>query len=227
MLHTKKNEVKFLESEELTDEQLNMTRLAYENNADSYVLNYERRAGALDEARIFTLDPFLKLLKEKMVSGKILFAGCGSGRDLQEVIKQGYSCVGIDISESMLNIGKILAIPAPLLRMDIERMEFPANSFSGVFCDTAITHIKKKGIRRVLEEFRLILEDGGVLFVSFRRGNGKLYMTDDKVGKRYYTTMTALKARKLLASVGFQLVSTSSHKVGSRPAYYNLLAIKK
>ncbi len=227
MTDLKKLEIKFLESEELTDEQVIATRLAYENNADDYVLNYERRIGALAEARIFTLDPFLKLLKEKDINGKVLFAGCGSGRDLQEAIKQGFSCVGIDISESMINIGKILAIPAPLLKMDIEKMEFPIDSFSGVFCDTAITHIKKKGIKRVLEEFYAILEAGGVLFVSFRRGNGKLYMTDDKVGKRYYTTMTALKARKLLASVGFQLMSTSSHKVGVRPAYYNLLAIKK
>lgn len=227
MTDLKKLEIKFLESEELTDEQVIATRLAYENNADDYVLNYERRIGALAEARIFTLDPFLKLLKEKDINGKVLFAGCGSGRDLQEATEQGFSCVGIDISESMINIGKILSIPAPLLKMDIEKMEFPTNSFSGVFCDTAITHIKKKGIGKVLEEFHAILEANGVLFVSFRRGKGKLYMTDDRVGKRYYTTMPASKARKILSHAGFEIVSTSSHKVGVRPAYYNLLAIKK
>lgn len=222
-----KVEIKFLESEELTDEQVAVTRLAYEDNADDYVLNYERRAGALDEARIFTLDPFLNLLREKQMSGKILFAGCGSGRDLQEAATQGFGCVGIDISKSMLNIGRILSIPAPLLRMDIEKLEFPPKSFSGIFCDTAITHIKRKRVKKVLADFYNLLEDGGVLFVSFRRGKGKLYMTNDRVGKRYYTTMPASKARKILSLAGFEIVSSSSHKVGLRPAYYNLLAIKK
>lgn len=227
MPNIKKFVVKFLESEDLTDEQINITRFAYESNADEYVLNYERRVGALDEARIFTLDPFLKLLSEKKMTSKVLFAGCGSGRDLQEAVEQGFTCVGIDISVSMLNIGKILSVKAPLLNMDIERMEFPVKSFSGIFCDTAITHIKRKGIKKVLSDFYNLLEDSGVLFVSFRKGSGKLYMTNDRVGKRYYTTMLTKRARALLHTTGFKVVSISTHKIGLRPAYYNLLAIKK
>lgn len=227
MKNNEKLEVKFLGKEDLTDDQINITRNTYEYNANDYVLNYERRTGALEEARIFTLDPFLKLVRDKKLTSRLLFAGCGSGRDLEEAIRQGHSCVGIDISESMLNIGKILSIQAPLIKMNIERMEFPKETFSGIFCDTAITHIRKKGIRKVLEDFYGLLEKDGVLFVAFRKGAGKTYLTLDKVGKRYYTTQSCKKSRLLLRSVGFEIISVSTHRVGIRPPYYNLLAIKK
>jgi len=227
-MHEKKGVlVTFLDQTELSDDQISKTRDAYEINADKYVLNYERRLGALDEARLFTLDPFLKLFQSSGQMGKILFAGCGSGRDMQEAVRKGFTCVGIDISTHMLNIGKIIGLNSPLIYMDIEKMDFPDNSFDGIFCDTAITHIKKKGIEAVISDFKRLLAPGGVLFVSFRKGDGMVYMTDDKVGKRYYMTTTPKRADRYLTEAGFEIISKSSHKIGLRPAYYNLLAINK
>ena len=217
-----------MEDRDLTDEQIEETRITYERNADSYVLNYERRAGALDEARLFTLDPFLRSFEKRGFVGKILFVGCGSGRDMQEAIRQGFSVAGIDTSLHMINIGKIMGIQSPMMEMDMEKMDFPNNSFDGVFCETAIAHIKKKNLPSLLDSFKKILSPGGLLLITFRKGNGKVYLTEDKVGgKRYYTTMTRKRADKYLLGANFEIIGKSSHKVGTRPPYYNLLAINK
>ncbi|OGD83848.1 hypothetical protein A2572_02675 [Candidatus Collierbacteria bacterium RIFOXYD1_FULL_40_9] len=221
-------EVLYTEQKDLTEEQIIVTRQTYERNADRYVLNYERRDGALDEARLFTLDPFLREFEKQGLEGKILFTGCGSGRDMEEAVKQGFSVVGIDTSLHMINIGKIMGIKSPMMEMDMERMDFPENSFRGIFCETAIAHIRKKDIPSLLASFRRVLTPDGLLLVTFRKGNGFVYMTEDKVGgRRYYTSMSRKRADKYLLESGFEIIGKSSHKVGSRPPYYNLIAINK
>jgi len=227
---TRKNssEVVFLEQIDLSDEQIAETRVTYESNADKYVLNYERRPGALEEARLFTLDPFLRALEKYNLKGKILFTGCGSGRDLEEATRQGFNCVGIDTSLHMINIGKIMGIASPLMEMNMEKMDFPSNSFDGIFCETAIAHVKKKSLNSLLLSFKKVLTSGGMLLITFRKGDGRVYLTEDKAGgKRYYITVTRRRAEKYLKDLGFEIIGKSSHKVGDRPPYYNLLAINK
>ena len=174
-------EVLYTENMDLTEEQILITRQTYERNADRYVLNYERRDGALDEARLFTLDPFLREFEKQGLKGKILFTGCGSGRDMEEATRQGFTVVGIDTSLHMINIGKIMGIKSPMMEMDMEHMDFPDNSFDGIFCETAVAHVRKKNIPTLLNSFRRILVSGGLLLVTFRKGDGTVYMTEDKV----------------------------------------------
>jgi len=220
-------EFAFLDNTDLTDRQINITRTTYEINADKYVLNYERRWGALDEARLFTLDPFLKLFKEEKVEEKILFAGCGSGRDMEAASKQGFKCVGIDISSHMINIGKIMGINQPLMQMDLENLDFPDESFGGVYCETALAHVKKANLKKVFADFHKMMPKGGVMLVSFRKGDGRVYYTDDKVdGKRYYNTFTEEDGDAIIVESGFKIISKSTHQVGTKPAYYNLLTVK-
>lgn len=228
MYKKKAQEVVYTEFKDLTDDQIVVTRQTYERNADRYVLNYERRDGALDEARIFTLDPFLREFESLGMKGKILFTGCGSGRDMEEAIRQGFSVVGIDTSLHMINIGKILGIKSPMMEMDMEHMDFPENSFDGIFCETAIAHVRRKDLPSLLASFRKILVPKGLLLVTFRKGSGFVYVTEDKIGgKRYYISMNKRRADRYIIESGFEIIGRSSHKVGERPPYYNLIAINK
>lgn len=220
-------EFAFLENTDLTDRQIAKTRITYELNADKYVLNYERRWGALEEARLFTLDPFLKLFKEVKKEEKILFIGCGSGRDMEEAHNQGFSCVGIDISSHMINIGKIMGINQPMLQMDLENLNFPDESFGGIYCETALAHVKKTNLKKVLSDFNKMLTKKGVMLLSFRKGDGRVYFTDDKVdGKRYYNTVCEEVGDSYIKAAGFGIISKSTHQVGTKPPYYNLLTVK-
>lgn len=221
-----KNELKFLDESDLTDEMVEITRRTYEAKADRYVLSYERRQGALEEARLFTLDPFLRMMKKKKVGGKILFAGCGSGRDMGEAVRQGYECVGIDISEPMLNIGKIMGIEAPMMIMNLESLAFPVSSFGGIFCETALAHVKKKHLSEVLKHYSERIVDGGVALITFRLGNGRVYEVEDIVGKRFFTSVTENEGVSLVRDAGFKIESRTYHQVGGRPAYYDLIVSK-
>lgn len=221
------NEFKYLDNTELTDEQLDVTRKTYEDNADKYVLNYERRSGALAEARLFTLDPFLKEYRRSNLNEKVLFAGCGSGRDLEETTNQGFSCVGIDISSHMINIGKIMGITQPLLVMDIEKLDFSDQLFGGIFCETALAHVKKTQLPKVLATFNRLLVKNGVALITFRCGDGHVYLTEDKVGgKRYYTTVTESEGIEYINTAGFDIINKTLHQVGKKPPYYNLIVVK-
>jgi ubiquinone/menaquinone biosynthesis C-methylase UbiE len=220
-------EFTYLDNVELTDNQLEVTRKTYEDNADKYVLNYERRSGALEEARLFTLDPFLKAYKKSKLTEKILFAGCGSGRDLEESSNEGFSCVGIDISSHMINIGKIMGIKQPLLMMDIEKMDFSDQLFGGIFCETALAHVKKSSLPKVLKNFNRLLVKNGIALITFRCGDGRVYMTEDKVGGiRYYSTVTEREGNRYIKEAGFDIISKTLHQVGKKPPYYNLIVVK-
>jgi len=191
-------------------------------------LNYERRTGALDETRLFTVDPFLKSFRDSKLKGKILFAGCGSGRDMEGVANEGFNCVGVDISSHMINIGKIMGIKQPMFVMDMENLDFPPESFDGIFCETALAHVKRSALPQTLKNFNNLLTRKGVALITFRKGDGRIYYTEDKVGgRRYYTTVTEKEAEKLIKDAGFELLSSSTHQVGTKPPYYNLITIKK
>jgi len=222
-----KSEITFLDEPDLTDEMIRVTRNTYEAKADRNVLRYERRTGALEEARLFTLDPFFRMIKRKKVFGKILFAGCGSGRDIEQAVREGYEGVGIDTSETMINIGKIMGIVSPMLVMDLEQLAFPKQSFGGVFCETALAHVKKAHLAEVLDRYREVMMDGGVALITFRLGDGRVYEIDDLVvGKRYFTTVTEKEGVRIVKKAGFRVADRTVHQVGSRPPYYNLIVIK-
>lgn len=221
-----KNELKFLDDLDLTDDMVEITRKTYESKADKYVLSYERRAGALQEARLFTLDPFLRMMKKRKVEGKILFAGCGSGRDMEEARREGFDCVGIDTSESMINIGKIMEVQSPMLVMDLQKLAFTNESFGGVFCETALAHVKKEHLKVILARYWEIMFDGGVALIAFRMGDGRVYEIEDMVGKRFFTTVTEKEGIRLIKEAGFRIESKTTYSVGGRPPYFDLIVTK-
>jgi len=49
---------------------------------------------------------FLRNILEKYNSKKILDVGCGTGRHIELLEKQGYECTGLDINPEMINIAK-------------------------------------------------------------------------------------------------------------------------
>jgi SAM-dependent methyltransferase len=67
---------------------------------------------------------------------KILDIGCGTGRHSRELAKRGYSVTGIDLSESLLNRAKDLAVKDGL-KIDFQIQDARALNFSKEF-DLAI-----------------------------------------------------------------------------------------
>lgn len=219
----------FTNDVDLTDQEVAVTQKTYDEHALEYVTHFERHPYALKHAKPFTIDPFLAYYDSLKLSGPVLFVGCGSGRDLEVVNKKGIECVGIDSSSSMISLAKKYCKSADLKIMDMRNLEFPKNYFSGIFCESALSHIKKSELLHTILGFSQILKRHGVALLTFRQNNGHVYYTEDLVGgKRYNTTILRSEIDRILAKSGLATLSVQihSHPVPDRPAFMNFFVEK-
>lgn len=223
----KTNDYAFMDNTDITDAQIKETQETYKKFAAEYVVHYERKQKTVNLSRSRTIDPFISYFKENNLKGKILFAGCGSGRDLQIAENLGFKVCGIDISQQMLKIARDFDIKSSLQVMDLLNMKFHPNSFDGIFCESALSHIKKADLSEVLSKFHSILNPKGILLSTFRLGNGNVYYTKDELeGRRFNTTFTMSGIKKLIKNNKFVILSIQvrSHLVPSRPKFVNVIS---
>lgn len=214
---------------DLTDEQIKITQETYFKFAGNYVSNFERKPGALEKTRPITLDPFIFRYKKINLNQPVLFAGCGSCRDLDFAARHQIPTFGVDVSKPLLNIARKMGVDAPLEVMDISKMEFASNSFDGIFCETALAHTKKSNLPSILKNFYHFIRPQGIALIGFRLGDGQVFYTNDSVGGfRYYTTLTRNEITSLLTTAGFHIISqkTTLHSIKSRPPFLETIVQK-
>lgn len=219
----------FIDATDLTDEQIAATRQSYVDHALEYVENYERKIGFLEKALPYTVQPFLKFYKKHHLSGSILFAGCGSGRDAQIVAQEGMNIYAIDVSPSMIDLARKFGVKAQMFEMDLLNLKFPNAFFSGIFCETALSQIKRTDLPQALSIFANLLTKSGIALLGFRNGNGQVFYTQEPSGeKRYGTTFTPDELNKLITSFGFTILdmSTSPHPIKGRPDFIDFVVQK-
>lgn len=125
-----------------------------------------------------------QLVNQFFIKGGICAdVGCGIGRDSAWLSEQGYSVIGIDASEGMLQQARecypnIYFIHDSLPLLD-KQTDF---SFVNVLCSAVIMHLADHQIACAVANLVRITEVGGVIIISFRgtsskdrRENGKLY----------------------------------------------------
>lgn len=120
--------------------------------------------------------PFLELIP---VGGKILDAGCGSGRDALYFKQQGYSVIAFDYSEELVRLASSL-INSPVLHRSFDDIVFN-EEFDGIWACASILHVSKRDIGNILKKLTNALKINGILYTSFKYGdvekirNGRLF----------------------------------------------------
>jgi len=95
----------------------------------------------------------------------ILDAGCGTGRNLKELVLAGSLPTGVDFSHGMLKIARQNYPEVPIALADLEApLPFRDESFDAVLCSLIGEHLGALG--GVLQEFHLVLKPGGRLVFS-------------------------------------------------------------
>lgn len=116
-------------------------------------------------------DFFLQNLKGK----KILDIGCGPGRDAKYFSEHGLEVTGIDLTTNFLKIAFQNVPNAKFLQMDMRALDFPENSFDGIWACASFLHVPKKDAKNTLFGFRKILNPAGLMYISVKAG------TDEKL----------------------------------------------
>jgi SAM-dependent methyltransferase len=133
---------------------------------------------------------------------RILDFGCGPGRDLVELKRQGQDVVGLDGSLAFAQMARALS-GASVLHQDFLQLDLPANEFDGVFANASLFHVPSQELPRVLGQLRACLRPGGVLFCSNPRGNNN----EGYNGERYGAYHDEQHWHDLVVSAGFDAVS--------------------
>lgn len=113
-------------------------------------------------------DAFLPHLPE---NAHILDAGCGSGRDSREFLARGYRVTAFDASDKLAGLAsKAISHPVSVRTFD-QVSEYQA--YDGIWACASLLHLPSQQIPQALAKLWQALKPGGVLYVSFKRGEGQ------------------------------------------------------
>ena len=122
-----------------------------------------------------TLDVDMRPLRDRFLAaipsgGKILDAGCGSGRDARVFIELGHDVTAFDASPELARLaGEYLNRPVETLRF--QEMSWN-REFDGIWACASLLHVPTGELPGVLGRMRDALKPGGVLYASFKYGRG-------------------------------------------------------
>lgn len=134
----------------------------YDEHAEPYV----RDTIGLDMTPLY--EPFLALVSP---GGHILDAGCGSGRDALAFKRGGYTVTAIDASTEMARLASaVIGEPVEVIRFQDMAFE---EVFDGVWACASLLHVPRSEMDSVLFRFARALKHGGVLYASFKVGDGE------------------------------------------------------
>lgn len=134
---------------------------------------YERNAKSFFEATVeVDMSPlyqrFLPLLPP---AGRILDAGCGSGRDLRAFAELGYRVTAFDSSPALVALAEAYA-GQPVFRTRFQDIDW-RESFDGVWACASLLHLPAAELPDALRRLAVALVPGGVMYLSFKYGHGE------------------------------------------------------
>ena len=141
-------------------------------------------------------DRFLSYVKPQ---GRILDAGCGSGRDTLAFMKAGYEVAAFDASPELCRrASELLGIT-----VECKRLEHltGAAQYDGIWACASLLHVKKADMRDVLLRLKKLLRPEGILYASFKAGE-----TERVKDGRFFNDMTDTACGTLFEDAGFKVL---------------------
>ncbi len=141
-----------------------------------------------------------RFLKHMPTGGRILDAGCGSGRDAKAFASKGYEVEAFDASAEMVQLATEFT-GLPVRRLTFDQMNW-IEHFDGIWASASLLHVPRAELPYVAQRFQRALKQGGAWYVSFKHGTEER----EKDGRRF-TDMTETMLREdLIASTSLEII---------------------
>lgn len=112
----------------------------------------------------------LELLDPHLKKGRLLDAGCGSGKYSVPLKMRGFDVVGFDVSFNGLRMLRESSIDRELdidiLAGNVFNLPFMDDSFGIIWCYGVLQHLLWKERESAIKEFKRILKKEGILFLE-------------------------------------------------------------
>lgn len=180
-----------------------LTKESYQSTADEFARNVQ------DLVPTESIEKFAKLLPAQ---GKIVDIGCGPGRDAKVFSEKGFSVLGVDYSQNMLDLAKANAPLADFQLMDIETAAFSEASFDGVWACCSLLHIQKKNLPAVLEHIHTALKQNGHFYLALKKGMGEVLENDLRYGEhpKFWAYYEEDEIAKLVRDAKFKVLEIAT-----------------
>ena len=192
-----------------------------DNNIEYYNINAESFvAGTQNVDMSLWRDKFESYVTD---DGRVLDAGCGSGRDSKAFMQHGFSVVAFDASREMCKAASEL-IGQEVWQMKFQEIAFDAE-FDGIWACASLLHVSYDELPDVMGKLHKALKPGGAIYVSFKYGDGKMTK-----GERTFSNFTENTVEKLLNEAGFEVkeggVTGDVREGRGDEKWVNVIAIK-
>lgn len=148
-----------------------------------------------------------KLLVKLPKNGKILDVGSGAGQFAKHMLENGFDVIGIDYSKEMVKIAKERVPTGDFRYMDMRHLDFPDQSFDGLFAAYSLIHIPSEEVPLSLREFYRVLKDGGYLEIVVQQGEADKVIDEPFMPseKMFFNFFTKERLTKFLEDSGYHV----------------------
>jgi 8-oxo-dGTP diphosphatase len=179
-----------------------LTLNSYDASANQYKKNTESLHPHIEAKQ------FIEKLPEQAT---ILDIGCGPGRDAKIFQELGFEVTAIDFSAKMIELARKEACKAKFHLVDIEKLEFPKETFDGAWASASFLHIPKKNMPSVFKNIHALLKAGGIFYCSVKRGSGEMLQSDARYGNRqkFWSFFEEQELSNLLTEAQFEVLDSA------------------
>lgn len=194
-----------------------LTLNSYEAFADQYAKNTSSLHPENEGQK------FIKMLPKH---AKILDIGCGPGRDAAIFEQNGLKVVGIDYAPQMIELAKQRTKQSELYVMDIEKLDFPKDTFEGIWASASFLHIPKKKFPEILKYIHNCLKKDGIFFLSLKKGNMEGLEQDARYenAHKFWSYFEEAEIEKILETAQFKVLEyttvTKQNSYDTHPFIY-------
>ena len=128
------------------------------------------------------------------VGGRVLDAGCGSGRDAKAFAAMGFAVVAFDASAEMVRRAQAHT-GLEVLQMTFAEVPWQGE-LDGIWASASLLHVPRAQMVEICRRLRDAIVPGGLLYLSFKHGTA-----ERSVGGRTFTDMDEASAGELVAQV--------------------------
>ena len=197
------------------------------NYYDDNAVEFACQTVSIDMHDLYTL--FINQLPQRDTQ-YILDVGCGSGRDANYFAKQGYEVTAIDASAELIQWAQQHHMSN---RVDWYHLEFISiekqhwkGKFTGVWACASLLHVPFLELPSVIESLLDTLTDDGVMYVSFKHGEGERVDSE-----RFFCDMNEVRWKTIVATIPqvieYKIWSSADKRADCKNVWFNVMIRKK